>query len=514
MTSEQATARETHSTRLTNLFAREDCSIYILILLYLCIAIPLAFKLNIWLDEAYTLNTTARGVGYAFHQALHFELQPPLYFVLMSVWRKLSSSIFFARLFSIICVALFINISAGLARYFCKDANPSLLVAAFAFNPFVIWTALEIRLYALALLLSALLLKYFYEGYIAEKPDAQARVLYIFVAIGALYTQYYLGFLLVANACALLIFGARRRTWKPVLVYAAGMCAVGICFAPMLLVTFKQISAHTQTVILSPSFKQIIKDISWRAQDYLLPAIGERAEFFRHWLLRLGLFTLLILIFKHRLRLLTIQHVALFVINCVVAFFFVVVLQLTGEDLFQPKHSVVWIVPLLLLTWSIIISLSGKIGARVWLCVTLIFYATTFYATYKPLAKSGDWARVATYIEANERENEAVAVFHAESALPLSNYYKGRNKLIALPDELHSDRIDWRDFVLQDEAQIERALARAGMPERVWLVTDDFCSYLSVDFNCGLLEVYVKKNYTIISVQNFYQSKVRLLRRN
>lgn len=514
MTNDGAISRESNSIRLTNLFAREDLLIYILILLQLSITIPLALKLNIWLDEAYTLNTTSHGIAYALQQALHFELQPPLYFVLMSVWRKLSGSFFFARLFSIICAALFIKLSAELARRFCKDLNPLLFVTAIAFNPFVIWTALEIRLYALALLLSALLLKFFYNGYLCENPRPRARVLYAIIAICALYTQYYLGFLLVANACALLIFCVRRRNWKPLLIYLASMCAVGFCFAPMVFIAFKQVGAHTQTVVASPSFKQIIRDISWRAQDYLLPSIDPRTEFFRHWLWRLSLLTALILIFKRRLRWLTAYHVALFVINLIIALFFVAVLRVTSEDLFQAKHSAVWFAPLLLLAWSIVAALGGKVGARAWLCVTLIFCAMTLYATYKPLAKSGDWMRVAAYIEAREQANEAVVVFHAESALPLSDYYKGRNKIIVLPEDLRLDRMDWRDFILKDEAQIERALSQAGTPQRVWLVTDNFCNYLEVNFNCDLLEDYVKKNYTIESNQEFYQSKVRLLRRN
>src|SRR5256885_4076082 len=92
--------------------------ISLLILLNVCLTLFLAFKLNVWVDEAFTLHTTAQGVRYAFNQALQFELQPPLYFVMLGAWRKLDGSIFFARLFSVICVALALVVVADLARKF------------------------------------------------------------------------------------------------------------------------------------------------------------------------------------------------------------------------------------------------------------------------------------------------------------------------------------------------------------------------------------------------------------
>ena len=84
----------------------------VLILLHLALTLFLAYRLNIWVDEAFSLHTSGRGVGYALHQALHFELQAPLYFVLLSAWRKIDSSIFFARLLSVASVALSLKVIA------------------------------------------------------------------------------------------------------------------------------------------------------------------------------------------------------------------------------------------------------------------------------------------------------------------------------------------------------------------------------------------------------------------
>ena len=80
--------------------------VLILIFVHLAIALPLAFRLNIWTDEASTLYTTQKGFFQAFQNLFTDEKQAPLYFLFLSLWRKLNDSIFFARLFSIICSAL------------------------------------------------------------------------------------------------------------------------------------------------------------------------------------------------------------------------------------------------------------------------------------------------------------------------------------------------------------------------------------------------------------------------
>src|SRR5581483_12335958 len=71
----------------------------------LVLTIPLAIVLNVWQDDAYTLFSTDRGLGYAFHQAIGFEQNAPLYFVVMTLWRHVDGGAVFARMFSVLCAA-------------------------------------------------------------------------------------------------------------------------------------------------------------------------------------------------------------------------------------------------------------------------------------------------------------------------------------------------------------------------------------------------------------------------
>ena len=79
---------------------------------------------------------------------------------------------------------------------------------------------------------------------------------------------------------------------------------------------------------------------------------------------------------------------------------------------------------------------------------------------------------------------------------------------------------DFDSFSLHDDAltsaeQIERAVREraAGEHEEMWLVTDDVCRYLDIDFRCDILEEFVAKNYQTVESRSFFGSRVRLLRR-
>ena len=58
---------------------------YSFLLLYATGIIYLCFTLNVWEDEAYTLNTTSHGFLEVIRLSYTFEGQPPAYFLLMAL---------------------------------------------------------------------------------------------------------------------------------------------------------------------------------------------------------------------------------------------------------------------------------------------------------------------------------------------------------------------------------------------------------------------------------------------
>ena len=81
--------------------------VILIVVLHVLVATILAAILNVWVDEAYTLDTTGGSVSYAWNQAIQFELQPPGYFLILTAWRVIADSIFWLRMLSIFCIIRF-----------------------------------------------------------------------------------------------------------------------------------------------------------------------------------------------------------------------------------------------------------------------------------------------------------------------------------------------------------------------------------------------------------------------
>lgn len=491
----------------------------LLIVLNLAITIPLAWMVDLIIDEAFTLHTTSAGIVYAFNQAVYFELQAPLYFVLLNIWRGINGSIFFSRLFSAICIALTIKVAAGLSQRLFKAIHPGWFAAIVALHSYAIWATTEIRLYAFGILLSSLLLLLFYDGFLRDKPRRALQAAYLLLSVVALYTQYYLGFLLVANACVLLSL----RRWRVLLIYTAGMLLVGLCFTPMLLIVPGQVSTHTQTVT---SIVPVIKGvgiISWHIKGFILPITpaeqSGHLEELRRWVFRLGYVLIGVALVRSFIlsrfrRSVTTGDVVVWVVFLVTTLFYVAAIHMTAEGMLQERHSFVLFIPSTLLAFSLFAKVADWRARLCWLLIFLLFSLASLYYTYTPLSKNGKWRQTAAFIMESEQPGEPILVFHAGSALTLSHYYRGANALVPIPHENRFDTFDIRDYVLKDEQEINAALARVpGDHEQVWLVTDGMCRFMDVDYNCQGVEDFVEKYYTVERSETFLNLRARLLRR-
>ena len=304
---------------------------------HILIALPLAVILNVWIDEGYSIHTTGQGLAYAFHQAVYLELQPPLYFIALTIWRMVSDSYIHLRLFSLLCTSCSVAVGARLSRRYIPGVSPAWITFALAINPFLIWAAVEIRVYALIVLLTALLLLFFYDGFLAPQRRVRFQWLYCATALAALYTQYYIGFLLVANACVL----AAIREWRRLFRYIACMLAVGVLFSPMMLVISRQVDEHTATVHGATSVKDGVRLVYTRVQEYAAPIyesadlanlfsvhhelavrLGERTTLV--WLLvRYGFAAMLVTLVLACRRAIDIHTITLFIIMIVCGMFYV-----------------------------------------------------------------------------------------------------------------------------------------------------------------------------------------------
>ncbi len=488
--------------------------VLMLILLHLAIALPFAFHLNIWADEASTLYTTQHGFGQAFQNLFTDEKQAPLYFLLLSVWRKLDASIFFARLFSIVCSAAAIAAFWRLARKIWDAKTAVFITAIFALHPYLFWASLEIRLYSLVILLTCLLFSSFYDGYLRDDyAAAKSRIYFTLAAIAALYTNYYLGFTLVGGFAALLIL-RRRSSAKS---YFWQMLIVGIAITPLFWIISFQFSDRAVTFQTDKSLIEGVRILWNHFLIFVLPTEMFPTEeisvfsIIRLWLVRISAAAVIVVLIKNKFRDVDENITAFGTIAVVGAAFFLFVYYQLGSGYIQIRHAAVCYTAVFIFVSAVLVKVSPKKFWILYAVLYSVFFVYAVCALYPNLTKRGDWARVAAFVEANEKPNQPIISFPVYETIALPFYYKGANKV--LPDE------KFFSFFAEGEAgspnnfsrQIEFTLAKfPPEAEEIWLLTSDNCDFKQ---SCEPLENFVQANYTVIEEKNFYKEKVRLLRK-
>ena len=484
-----------------------------LIVLHLAVALPLAFHLNIWADEASTLHTTRDGFFTAFHNLFADEKQAPIYFLLLSLWRKINGSIFFARLFSIVCSAAAIAVFSNLARKIWDEKTAVFITAAFALHPYLFWASLEIRLYSMVILLTCLLFTFFYDGYLREDfAGKKARIYYVLTSIVALYTNYYLGFALVGGFAALLVL----RRWRAARSCFWQMCVVGITILPLLGIIFSQFS-DLNTFQPEKSAGEGFRIIWNHFLTFALPTEIFTPEnttvisIIRLWLVRVSILAVIGVFIKNKFAGLDKNITAFGTIAVVCAAFLLFVYSRLGAGFVEIRHAAIYFTAIFIFVSAILIKILPEKARIVCAFLYAVFFIYAVASLYPNLTKRGDWARVSEFIERSEQPNQPIIIFPVYDALALPVYYRGANKILT-GDNFFA-------FAPEAEAgspnafrrQIEFTLGKSPPAAiEVWLLTGDNCD---VGQSCEPLENFVQANYTVIDEKDFYKEKVRLLRK-
>jgi len=483
----------------------------VVVVIQLMITVPLAYALNVWQDDAYTLASTSNGPLHAIHQAIYFEQNEPFYFAFMSLWRAVSHSYFFARFFSVLCAAATVYLLPKLLRRYLPEIAPEWIVVAVAFNPFLIWAAVEIRLYALVVLLSSLLLLTFHDAFLADRPSRAATIAYGVLCIIASYTQYYLIFLMLAQAVVLVGF----RRWNALKRQSITGVIAAVAFVPMLATVPGQLSNFHGSFAAPRSPLTPAKTLAEVLAQYVLPLTWA----LHHRVLYAALLVAAVLgavaVIARRGWNTGHDLTIVWMTSATFAIFALAVYAAKAHVI--GRHGALLFVPIMLSSFAIVGLVRDPPRGRATTALALVMLACSFGAlvqAYRPLAKVGDWARVTRYLASRERPGQPIVVFEAENVVPLAYYYRGPNPIIGIPMDVDFHTYDVARFVLRDGAQIDRRLARVpGEHREIWLVTGKYCSALNIDFGCGILERYVREHYTTLSTSQFYGAEVRLLRR-
>lgn len=493
-----------------------------LIVVHLAIVLPLAFSLNIWADEASSLYTTQNGFVSAFQNAATNEKQAPLYFWILSLWRMLSDSIFFARLFSVICSVFAIIVFARFASRIFEPRAALLAAAFFALHPFLILASVEIRGYSMVISLSIVLIRLFFDSFVGDKQNGRrsSQIAFICAATVGLYTHYYLGFLLAGFLAALLV----TKQWRPARAFALSMAIAAIAFLPLVATSARsQFLARTSVYLESISAFEAIQILWHHAITFLLPADllrGEEASafaVFRVWVLRVALVALMVLVFKYRDKLRPRTKILAMITIVAFGFFFAVAFRVSPAYV-ALRHATPLFVPCLLFFASLCTDVFNEVSERMTKIVifaagviVLASFSYSLATLYPNTTKRGDWARVGEFIEQNESPGQPIIVFTTFDALALPYHYRGVNKI--LPDEKFFEFDQEAAFGNETSLQKQTDFVISEIPpdaERVWLAVNEKCLVTEA---CVPLENFVRANYTIELEKQFYLEKLYLLKK-
>ncbi len=475
--------------------------------LVLFVGIPLSAAINIWIDEAFTLHSTGAGIGYALNQAGVFEAQPPLYFLIEAAWRTLNeSSIAFARVPSIVFAAAAVAAIVGAAHRLLPRISPLAVALITAGNQLTIWAATEMRVYALVFLIGTLLVWTFCESFFADRPNRFALGCYVVVAILGLYTQYYVGFMLVSQGVTVLLFGRRA-----LLRFCVSMIVVGLAFVPFVQTVIFQVRSSGGFVAhqsLLHAVHEILNDVF----AYVLPHEIDWSGPAKYIGFLLAAAVLIALLVDGRPVIRTASQRAVLLQLGVCLGIFAVVFYAAGMPALVGRHMIV-VAPSCLLAACIVVSSltrRRRLLSVIAVATFAIFSGAMFAVQYRPpLAKAGDWRRVAQAV--STADDTPVAVFPPEIGLPLETYTA--HSLVSIPRPL-AFRADYvQASTLRGESDVARVLDpirahTAGL----WVVTDGPCIAAKLDvydYHCAYLESYLNHWYRPEQVIPFRGALVR-----
>jgi hypothetical protein len=475
-------------------------------LVYFALLTLVAATLGTWTDEEYTLATTAHGFAFGWQRAIDVELQAPLYFAVLAVWRELDASVWFARLFSVLCATGFFFALLPILRRIAPAKSPIVPALLIACNPFTIYCAFDIRLYAAALLISASTWLAFDSGFDSGE-STRARIWFCILAIVGLYTQYFLGFALVGFGASLLV----KKRWRAIAPYAIALVAIGLAAVPLLGIVRSQVGGSGETTAGVASLLRATLVHPWL--DFVLPY--ERAWDVHHLrapYVALAL-AIVVLIVYARPRLQPVLGGA--VVNFLaVELLFVAIVLLFRLDL-NFRHYVALFLPALVAGYALVNALDTSGHRRI---ATFIAWSygllalAVVYAQHHQLAQDGDTKRIAAYLEARTQPGAIVAVFPADALPAYARQYRGSARLVPFPHALPTGRYDLSEIDARSEGEVSHALSAYANGAPMWLVMLGSCDDGGFQYGCGNVIAAIDHGTDVLDERAFYDSRVFELR--
>jgi Dolichyl-phosphate-mannose-protein mannosyltransferase len=454
---------------------------------------------SLWIDEAYSFHSASHTLAGTWHQAIHFESQPPLYFILLNLWMRLGSpSVHWMRVLSTLaaigCIAF---LWATRPAHTGRRGVPAPVFAMVTAT--VVWAAAEARPYALALFFSAWTM-YFFVRLMDRRDDRSWRdaTLYAIGAYAGLLTFYYVGFLLAGQWVAAALLGRGRR-WLTI-----ALAVVAFAFVPWLTVVHDQLTRNINPAPASvpqPAMRYLAGGPSTSPPAAFLAGVfGDSPVLTQTSFGAIVIGGLILVVVALRFAVpdrgaprtgtamashppdghasthdLATYHwlePALFLTLAAPAIG-LLGLQFWNVVSVYPRHLVCLTPPFILLCtlWT------ARIAPGVWRwvgSVVLVLAALLALVSFERHVDVADSRGAAAYVAGHGVPEEPVLVIGPEAVLPFRYYYTradgGRAPVFGVPIVASLDVYDPALFDLRDTSQIGKRMRDAGVPNRYWMV--------------------------------------------
>jgi 4-amino-4-deoxy-L-arabinose transferase-like glycosyltransferase len=181
----------------------------------------------IWYDEAFSILLAGRPFAHVL-SGTAADTMPPLYYLLLGLWRYLGEAIWQQRLLNVVLGVALVGLVYLFGRELYGRAAAGWGAMLAAVSPLLVYHAQELRMYTL-LALSLTGYAYFYV--LARKPNGRiAWVGVVFAGTTALYTHNLAIFSVLAIDAYLLI----RREWKQLARLLGAQVVMAVLFIPWL----------------------------------------------------------------------------------------------------------------------------------------------------------------------------------------------------------------------------------------------------------------------------------------
>ena len=487
---------------------------YLFILLYVFFLLFLCNKLNIWEDETYSLNTSANSLSKVISLSYHFEEQPPFYFVLLTLWRKINDGIFFARLLSVIFTLLSAFVLNKLLRLIFKKNYSKWVIVLFLLNPYTVWASQEIRLYSLLVLLSLQATYLFYLIY--QNNRLWHKILFGLICLCGVYTQYYFTILIASFSLIILI----SKGWRSFFSFCLLCLPIVLLFVPNLYFIKDQILVNQDNIIETFSPITRIKSVMTTFQHFFFTDDISNQKLIR-WTSRLLIgFLLTNSIYKlyyadlrnnsNDLKSFFEIYSALLAIS---AFFILLVILLPGL-IYSDKYLTI-VFPLICLLYASFNVYNKALKRIIYLIFSLFFFISLMNNYKDPFVKDFDYNALVKFLQKPEHQNEPIIFYNKALAFTLSYYYDGKNLKNPMRDYI-SDHI-YYNTKMDTIGVIQSIKNETARSKSILFVTvvlpENADSLLQKRYSS---EDYLQKNYkncldTIISGK-FGNAKLRIRR--